>query len=59
MDLCHEGIFQGQVITAVDEQLVLEMLRRVEVLTGRLLPVTPTLHTKPNSQIQSGKENKG
>lgn len=30
-------------IPTVDEQLVLEVLRRVEVLAGWLLAVTPTL----------------
>lgn len=43
MDLRHQGIFEGQVIAAVDEQLILEVLRWVEVLAGRLLAVTSTL----------------
>lgn len=38
-------------VPSVDEQLVLEMLRRVKVLAGRLLTVTSTL--------QEEKEEKG
>ena len=38
-----EGVLEGEVVPAIDEQLVLEVLRRVEVLAGRLLPVTPAL----------------
>lgn len=43
LNLSHDGILESQVVPSVDEQLVLEMLRRVKVLAGRLLTVTSTL----------------
>lgn len=49
MDLSHKCIFESQVVTTVDEQLVLEVLRRMEVLAGRLFSVTPALSTQHNS----------
>jgi len=45
LHLLSEGVLEGEVVPAIDEQLVLEVLRRVEVLAGRLLPVTPALNT--------------
>lgn len=41
--LLHNGILQGQVVSAVDQQLVLQVLRRMEVFAGRLLTVATTL----------------
>ena len=41
--LLHERVLEGQVVLAIDEQLFLEVLRRVEVLARRLLAVTPAL----------------
>lgn len=33
-------------ISSVDKQLILQVLRRVEILAGRLLAVTPALKLK-------------
>lgn len=41
--LLHEGILQGKVIPSVDQQLIFEVLWRMEVLAWRLLSVTPAL----------------
>ena len=41
--LLHQRVLQRQVVLAVDEQLLFEMLRRVKVLARRFFPVTPTL----------------
>lgn len=41
--LLHERILQRQMIPSVDEELILQMLRRMEILARRLFPVTPTL----------------
>lgn len=35
-------------VTSVDQELVLQVLRRMEVLAGRLLTITPTLHKNNN-----------
>ena len=43
LHLLSEGVLEGEVVPAVDEELVLEVLGRVEVLAGGLLPVTPAL----------------
>ena len=43
--LQHQGVLQRQVVASVDQQLVLEVLRRVEVLAGRLLSIAPTLQS--------------
>lgn len=44
MYLRHEGVFEGQVISSVDQQLILEVLRWVEIFAGRLLSITSTLN---------------
>lgn len=44
--LLHEGILQRQMIPPVYQELVLEVLWRMEVLARRLLPVTPALRTR-------------
>lgn len=41
--LLHQRVLQCQMIAPVYQELVLEMLRRMEVLARRFLPVTPTL----------------
>lgn len=41
--LLHQRILQRQVIASVDQQLVLQVLRRVEILAWRLVSVTPSL----------------
>lgn len=43
--LLHERVLEGQVVPAVDEQLIFQVLRRVEVLAGRLVAVAATLET--------------
>lgn len=48
--LLYERILQRQVIPPIDEQLILEMLRRVEVLAWWLFPVTPTLEPKTENR---------
>jgi len=45
LHLLGQRILEREVIPAVDEELVLQMLWRVEILAGRLLPVTPALNT--------------
>ena len=50
--LQHQGVLQGQVVPSVDEQLVLEVLRRVEVLAGRLLSVAPALKSSERQKIR-------
>lgn len=47
LNLCHERVFQGQMIPSVDKQLVFEVLGRVEVLAGRLLSVATSLQCEP------------
>lgn len=48
--LLHERVLEGQVVPAVDEQLVFEVLRRVEVFAGWLVAVAPTLETGSNKR---------
>ena len=43
LHLLRQRVLQGEVVPPIDEQLVLEVLGRVEVLARWLLPVTPTL----------------
>ena len=43
LHLLGQRVLQCQVVSPVDEELVLQVLRRVEILAGRLLSVTPTL----------------
>ena len=43
LHLLGEGVLQGEVVPPVDQQLVLQVLRRVEILARRLLPVAPAL----------------
>lgn len=45
LHLLRQGILQSKVVASVDQQLVLEMLRRMEILAGWFLAVTPTLNT--------------
>lgn len=45
LHLLGQSVLQGEVIPSIDEELVLEMLGRVEVFTGWLLSVTPALNT--------------
>jgi len=45
LHLLGQRVLQCQVVSPVDEELVLQVLRRVEILAGRLLSVTPTLNT--------------
>lgn len=44
--LLEDGVLQGQVVPPVDQQLVLEVLRGVEVLARRLVAIAPTLQEK-------------
>ncbi len=41
--LLEDGVLERQVVAPVDQQLVLQVLRRVEVLARRLVAVTPAL----------------
>ena len=43
LHLLGESILQGEVVPSVDKQLVFEVLRRVEILARRLLPVAAPL----------------
>jgi len=45
VNLVGEGVLQGQMVTPIDQQLVLEVLRRMEVFAGRLLAVATSLNT--------------
>ena len=45
LHLLGEGVLEGEVVPPVDQQLVLQVLRRVEVLASRLLPVAPALQS--------------
>jgi len=45
LHLLGEGILESEVVTPVDEKLVLQVLRWVEILARRLLPITPPLNT--------------
>lgn len=41
--LLHDGVLEGEMVPAVDQQLVLEMLGRVEVFARGLLTIAATL----------------
>lgn len=41
--LLHERVLQSQMVTAVYQKLILEMLRRMEILAWWLFPVAPSL----------------
>ena len=43
LHLLGESVLQRQVVPPVDQQLVLQVLRRVEILARWLLTVAPTL----------------
>ena len=43
LHLLGESVLQGEVVPPVDQQLVLQVLRRVEILARWLLTVAPTL----------------
>ena len=43
LHLLGESILQGEVVPSVDQQLVFQVLRRVEILARRLLTVAPAL----------------
>jgi len=45
LHLLCESILQSEVVPSVDQQLVFEVLRRVEILARRLLSVAPALNT--------------
>ena len=45
LHLLGEGVLEGEVVPPVDQQLVLQVLRGVEVLASRLLPVAPALQS--------------
>jgi len=45
LHLLGEGVLEGEVVPPVDQQLVLQVLRGVEVLASRLLAVAPALNT--------------
>ena len=45
LHLLGEGVLEGEVVPPVDQQLVLQVLRRVEVLARRLLSVAPALQS--------------
>lgn len=45
LHLLCQRIFQRQVVSPIDKQLVLEVLGGMEILAGWLLSVTPTLNT--------------
>jgi len=45
LHLLGQGILQSKMVPSVYQQLVLEVLRRVEILASRLLPVTASLNT--------------
>lgn len=42
----HEGLFESQVIPSIDEKLVFEMLRRMEVFARRFLTAAATLFSR-------------
>ena len=44
--LLHESILECQMVASVDEELVLQVLRRMEVFASRLVPVTTALKFK-------------
>ena len=46
--LLENGVLQGQVIAAVYQQLVFQMLRRMEVFARRRVSVTPSLEKHKN-----------
>ena len=43
LHLLGESVLQGEVVPPVDQQLVFQVLRRMEILARRLLTVAPTL----------------
>ena len=43
LHLLSESILQREVVPSVDQQLVFQVLRRVEILARRLLTVAPAL----------------
>ena len=45
LHLLGEGVLEGEVVAPVDQQLVLQVLRGVEVLASRLLTVAPALQS--------------
>jgi len=45
LHLLSESILQREVVPSVDQQLVFQVLRRVEILARRLLTVAPALNT--------------
>ena len=45
LHLLGEGVLEGEVVPPVDQQLVLQVLRGVEVLASRLLAVAPALQS--------------
>jgi len=45
LHLLGESVLQGEVVPPVDQQLVFQVLRRMEILARRLLTVAPTLNT--------------
>jgi len=42
----HQRIFEGQVIASVYQQLIFQMLWRMEVFAGRFLPIATSLSTQ-------------
>lgn len=47
-ELVHDKVLEGEVVAAVDEELVLDVLGRVEVLAFRVLPVALSLLQSPS-----------
>jgi len=45
LHLLGQGILQSKVVASVDQQLILEMLRRMKILAGWFLSVTASLNT--------------
>lgn len=44
----HQRVFEGQVIASVYQQLIFQMLWRMEVFAGRFLPIAASLmHHQP------------
>ncbi len=50
--LLHESVLQGQMVSAVDEKLILQVLRRVKIFAGRLVTVATTLKRKQNDEMR-------
>lgn len=46
----HQCIFEGQVIASVNQQLILQMLRWMEVFAGRFFPIATSLFPGTVSQ---------